>query len=67
MDNLAYLANRHFILVAVDTRFEAQNRNEYIEIPFAKKVYKLNEHCLISAIGNPFKITDIYQYSYNFV
>ncbi|WP_299365894.1 hypothetical protein [Winogradskyella sp.] len=62
MDSIAYMINRKFILVAVDTNYETQLGDISLKMNRAKKVYKLNNNNLIAVIGNPYKITDIYKY-----
>lgn len=62
MESIAYLINRHFTLVAVDTHYLTEFAGIKIQMNQAKKLYKLNDHNLISVIGNPYKITDIFKY-----
>jgi len=62
MESVAYLINRNFILVAVDTHYISELGGIKLKMDNAKKVYKLNDHNLISLIGNPFKVTDIFKY-----
>lgn len=62
MESIAYLINRHFTLVAVDTNFLIEISGREIQMTQVKKAYKLNDHNLISIIGNPYKITDILKY-----
>lgn len=62
MESIAYLINRNFILIAVDTNYETEVNGIKIKLNRAKKAYKLNDNNLIAVIGNPYKITDIYKY-----
>jgi hypothetical protein len=63
MESIAYLANRNFLLVAVDLHYEFQTEENTIVIPNARKVYTLNSgRNGISVIGNPIKITNIIRY-----
>jgi hypothetical protein len=62
MESAAYLINRHFVLIAVDTNYQYKLGDTVLKIPNAKKVYKLNDTNLVSVIGNPFKTTNIYKY-----
>jgi hypothetical protein len=62
MDSLAYMVHRNFVLVAVDTHFDYEIDGKKLHSSNAKKVYKLNDHHLISVIGDPQKISHIYRY-----
>lgn len=62
MDNLAYLINRNFCLIAVDTNYNDKIDGVQLKIPNAKKIYKLNETSLISIIGNQVKASDVKNY-----
>lgn len=62
MESIAYLASSKFIIVAVDTIYETQFHNISIKLNDAQKAYKLSDSNLVSVIGNPYKITDIYTY-----
>ena len=62
MDNVAYLMNRKFILIAVDTNYQVNFNDDKIHLIRARKVHKLNNTNAISLIGNPYKITNIMKY-----
>lgn len=62
MESLAYLINRHFTIIAVDTHYQMPLGDSVFKIPNAKKVYKLNDTNLIAVIGNPVKTTNVNKY-----
>ena len=62
MESIAYLVNREFVIVAVDTNYQLEAEKLTVTMTKAKKVYRLNDHTLISVIGNPYKVTDVMKY-----
>jgi hypothetical protein len=62
MDSLGFVVNRKFALIAVEKRFEMQRKDAPIVFDNIRKAYKLNDHHLISVIGNYLKMTDMYRY-----
>lgn len=62
MESIAYLINRKFVLIAFDTNYIADFGGSTVDLKLIKKAYKLNDHNLISVIGNPYKTSDIFNY-----
>ncbi len=62
MESIAYIINRHFTLVAVDTNYMINSKDIKVLLTQVKKVYKLNDYNLVSVVGNPYKSTDIFKY-----
>jgi hypothetical protein len=62
MESCAYFATRKFFILAVDGNFETSIDNHEIKIHNAQKVCILNSQSLVTVIGNPYKISDIYKY-----
>ena len=66
MENLVYLVTNKFITVAVDSNLEISmgegNDKINLVIPNAKKVEQISDTTIISILGLPHKITDLYNY-----
>ena len=62
MESIAYLINRHCLLVAVNTHYETEKDGHRVKIDNAKKLYKLGDHILIGVIGDEKKAANIYKF-----
>lgn len=65
MDSIGYAVTNNFMVVAVDTRLQVKIEAQTLFIPNTRKVYKIGRSMLISIIGVPHKISDIYKYILN--
>ncbi len=62
MDTIAYIANRKFLIVAVDTNFQVTHGDLFISSKNTRKAHVLNSKNLITVVGNPYQNSDILAY-----
>jgi hypothetical protein len=65
MEAIGYAVTNNFMLIAVDTRLQVKTGDITLSLPNTRKVYKIGRSMLISVIGVPHKISDVYKYILN--
>jgi predicted RNA-binding protein Jag len=64
MESIAFIANRKFLLIAIDRNLAVRKGEEILDVTNASKIAVFHQFIALAAIGEFYKVSDIYNFTW---